>query len=225
MPEVQTKKRVQAVREKLLEEAEIHNVQNATLIQKRRAQICDAALELFLEKGFASTTIRDICARSGVNQASIYDYIANKNDILRRIMNQVWFGPEMPSLSEILEDESLSLEEALTSYFRLTWKTKRKGSLLVYRSVPYMLDEDRKAMHAREIANMKDVSDELRRRARRDVADAELEVIANFLVFQAAFAPMRDWLNKDVPQEEIIRIIAHGIAAMIRAIIGEPEAS
>jgi len=43
-------------------------------------QICEAALSLFLEKGFAATTIRDICSLSGVNQARHHDYIANKND-------------------------------------------------------------------------------------------------------------------------------------------------
>lgn len=221
----QGKGRVRAVREKLLEEAEIKSVQNETLVQTRREQICDAALELFLEKGFASTTIRDICARSGVNQASIYDYIANKNDILRRLMNQVWFRQDVPSLPEILEDSSLSLEEVFIRYFRETWSTKRNGTLLVYRSVPYMLDEDRKAMHAREIANMKDVADELRRRSGKEIDDAQLEILANLLVFLAAFGPMRDWLNKDVQQDTIIRTVATGVAAMVRALIGEAEAA
>ncbi|HCI11288.1 MAG TPA: TetR/AcrR family transcriptional regulator, partial [Alcanivorax sp.] len=53
----------------------------------------------FLEKGFDATTIRDICARSGVNQASIYDYIANKNDILRRLLNKLWFAQDVPTLA------------------------------------------------------------------------------------------------------------------------------
>ena len=39
--------------------------------------------DLFIEKGFAATTIRDICSKSGINQASIYDYVLNKQDILR----------------------------------------------------------------------------------------------------------------------------------------------
>src|SRR5690606_32404969 len=50
-----------------LAEAIVDGVQDAALVERRRDQICEAALELFLEKGFASTTIRDICSRSGVN--------------------------------------------------------------------------------------------------------------------------------------------------------------
>ena len=187
----------------------------------RREQICDAALELFLEKGFASTTIRDICARSGVNQASIYDYIANKNDILRRLMNQLWFRQDVPSLPELLEDPDLTLEEAFTRYFRETWKTKRKGVLLTYRSVPDMPEADRKAMHAREVAYMHEVAGELRKRGARAADPRRYEILANLLVFMAAFAPMRDWLNREVPDETMIRTVAVGMAAMTRELIGD----
>ena len=74
-----------------LAEAKVNAIRDQDLVDKRRNQILDGALALFLEKGFASTTIRDICAKSGVNQASLYDYVANKQDILRRAMNRVWF--------------------------------------------------------------------------------------------------------------------------------------
>src|SRR5690606_16330496 len=99
------------------------------LVERRRDQICEAALELFLEKGFASTTIRDICSRSGVNQASIYDYIANKNDILRRLLNKLWFGPEMPTLAERLDrDPEAPFEECLAAFLQDAWSKKRKGT-------------------------------------------------------------------------------------------------
>ncbi|TNB47769.1 TetR/AcrR family transcriptional regulator [Martelella lutilitoris] len=214
------KNRIGAIREKLLEEAEIHSVQNQTLVQKRREQICDAALDLFLEKGFASTTIRDICGRSRVNQASIYDYIANKNDILRRLMNQVWFRQDVPTLAELLGDPDLTLEDAFARYFRDTLQLRRKGTVLIYRSVPHMLDDDRRLMHAREIALIKDVADELRTRTAHPVDERRLEVLANLLIFLAGFGPLRDWLNKDASQETIVDVAAAGAAAMVRAVTG-----
>jgi len=204
-----------------LQEAEITNVQNETLVKARREQICDAALELFLEKGFAATTIRDICARSGVNQASIYDYIANKNDILRRLLNQLWFRQDVVSLPEALNDPSISLEEAFARYFRETWRAKRQGTLLVYRSVPHMLEEDRRAMRARDIALIAALADQLRKRSGRDIAELELKILANMLIFLSAFAPMRDWLHKDAPEETVVRTVAAGAAAMTRHLMGE----
>lgn len=215
-------KHLDAVQKVYLQEAEISSVQNADLVTTRREQICDAALELFLEKGFASTTIRDICARSGVNQASIYDYIANKNDILRRLLNQLWFGQDVQPLPRLLADESLSLEEVCAQYFRQTWRIKRKGTLLVYRSVPHLLEEDRKAMRARDMALIQDLAEQLRKRAGREVDDVEMDILANVLIFLAAFGPMRDWLIKGVPEETVVRTVAAGAAAMIRELIGDP---
>ncbi|WP_375176047.1 TetR/AcrR family transcriptional regulator [Pseudooceanicola sp.] len=205
----------------MLEEAEITNVQNPTLVKSRREQICEAALELFLEKGFAATTIRDICARSGVNQASIYDYIANKNDILRRLLNDLWFRQDVVSLPEVLTDKSVPLEDAFARYFRETWRTKRKGTLLVYRSVPHMLEEDRRAMRARDIALIAALAEELRKRSGRDVDDAQLKVLANVLIFLTAFGPMRDWLVKDVPEETVVQTVAAGAAAMARHLLND----
>ncbi|RNF33958.1 TetR/AcrR family transcriptional regulator [Paracoccus methylarcula] len=215
--------RLRAVRQELLEEADINNVQNQTLIQKKRQQICDAALELFLEKGFAATTIRDICARSGVNQASIYDYIANKNDILRRLLNQLWFRADVPTLPEILLDDGLSLEQALERYFTDSWKFKRQGTLLAYRTIPHLPPEDRKAMRLREIAVMKDLADQLADRLGVETGDRRLEIVANLMVFLSAFGPMRDWLNRDQPDEAIVRTIAAGAAAMIRATVNDGQ--
>lgn len=211
-------KRLRAARAEILREAEVTAVRNPDLIQARRQQICDSALELFLEKGFASTTIRDICARSGVNQASIYDYIANKNDILRRVLNQLWFREDVPTLPEILLDDRVTLEEAIERYFRETWEHKRQATLLAYRTIPHLPPEDRRAMRMREIAVMKDLADQLRLRlgiAEDD--DPRLEVVANVLVFLATFGPMRDWLNRDIPSDLVLRTVAAGAAAMVRS--------
>lgn len=215
--------RLHALRSQLLAEADITNVQNQSLIQSRREQICEAALELFLEKGFAATTIRDICARSGVNQASIYDYIANKNDILRRLLNQLWFREDVPTLQGVLLDQSLSLEDALEQYLRESWDTKRQGTLLAYRCVPHMQPEDRKALHAREIAVMKDLSEQLALRLDLPDDDQRLDIMANMMVFLSAFGPMRDWLARGIENDVLVRTIAAGAAAMIRSLTDRPQ--
>ena len=223
MPDTTTPARLQALRSQFLAEADITSVQNQSLIHSRREQICDAALELFLEKGFAATTIRDICARSGVNRASIYDYIANKNDILRRLLNQLWFREDVPTLPAVLTDQSLTLEAAFEIYFRESWAKKRKGTLLAYRSVPHMQSVDRKTLHAREFAVMKDLADQLSLRLDLADDDQRLDIMANLMVFLSAFGPMRDWLNRDIDNDVLVRTVAAGAAAMIRSLTGRPD--
>ena len=86
-------------------EAEVDVIQNKNLVGERRDQLLDAAQELFIKKGFASTTIRDICGKSGINQASIYDYVLNKQDILRRLLNRIWFRIS-PRLEDLLANNA-----------------------------------------------------------------------------------------------------------------------
>lgn len=210
--------RMRAARAELLTEADIKTVQNQSLVQDRRKQICDAATELFLEKGFAATTIRDICARSQVNQASIYDYIANKNDILRRVLNQLWFREDVQTLPEILLDETIPLQDAIADFLRQSWQIKRKGTLLAYRSVPHLLPEDRRALRIREMALMKDLSDQLHLRMGLKYEEERLDIVANLLVFLSAFGPMRDWLHKDTPSEIMVQTVAAGASAMVQAL-------
>lgn len=212
--------RLRAARSELLKEADIRVVQNQALIDDRRKQICDAATELFLEKGFAATTIRDICARSNVNQASIYDYIANKNDILRRVLNQLWFREDVQTLPEILLDDSLPLQEAIERFLRQSWQVKRRGTLLAYRCIPHLLPEDRRALRIREAALMKDLSDQLHRRLGLQDEDPRLDILSNLVVFLQAFGPMRDWLHREIPDETVLRTVSIGAAAMIESVVG-----
>lgn len=199
-----------------LVEAVIDAVQDETLIQTRREQICDAALALFLEKGFASTTIRDICARSGVNQASIYDYIANKQDILRRLLNKLWFRRDIRGLSERLDQaEQMPLEQTLSEYFRDTWRGKRHGTVLAYRAVPHLQPEDRAALRRREEQIINDLARQLRARAGLAHNDQRAEVLANLVFYIAAFAPLRDWLHTEVDETLVLDTVAGAVAAMI----------
>jgi AcrR family transcriptional regulator len=53
-----------------------------------RAEILDAAAELFARQGLAATTTRQIAERVGMRQASLYYYFAGKDDILLELLTQ-----------------------------------------------------------------------------------------------------------------------------------------
>ncbi|RFA27799.1 TetR family transcriptional regulator [Alkalilimnicola ehrlichii] len=198
-----------------LAEASVDGVQDTALVEKRREQILDAALELFLKKGFASTTIRDICAKSGVNQASIYDYIANKNDILRRLLNRLWFSADMPTLAERLDRENVPFQDSVADFLRDAWSKKRDGTVLIYRCVPYLQDDDRRTMRARDSAMIEALAPRLRQRANLPDDDPRAEVLANLIIYLTAFAPMRDWLHEGIDDELVLSTVAAGVAAML----------
>jgi len=57
-------------------------IKNKALVTRRRRQIVDAAVELFLQNGFHKTTTRQIAGAAGISIGLLYEYIATKEDIL-----------------------------------------------------------------------------------------------------------------------------------------------
>ncbi len=66
------------------------------------ARITTATRELFRVKGFDGTTMRDIATRAGVGFGTLFDYAANKRDLLFLILN--------PELEAMLEASSAAAD-------------------------------------------------------------------------------------------------------------------
>ena len=66
---------------------EMHNnvSDDQTVSSDRAAGILGVAAALFREKGYAATTTREIAARLGIKNASLYHHFGSKEDILYRI--------------------------------------------------------------------------------------------------------------------------------------------
>ena len=54
----------------------------------RRAQIIEAAVSCFLEKGYTNTSMSDIIKASGLSSGSIYSHFSGKEDILVTAINE-----------------------------------------------------------------------------------------------------------------------------------------
>lgn len=57
-------------------------VKDQKLVAKRRRQIADAAVGMFIEKGFHKTTTREMAKAAGISIGSLYEYVQNKEDVL-----------------------------------------------------------------------------------------------------------------------------------------------
>ena len=58
--------------------------------QARPAEIIEAALALFAERGFAATKLEDVAARAGIGKGTIYLYFPTKEDLFRAVLRQGW---------------------------------------------------------------------------------------------------------------------------------------
>lgn len=70
---------------------------NSTLVAKPRwerrkearpAELIAAALELFVEKGYAGTRLDDVAARAGVSKGTLYLYFQNKEDLFKAVVQE-----------------------------------------------------------------------------------------------------------------------------------------
>ena len=64
-------------------------VKDPDLVKRRRRRIADAAVQLFIEKGFHKTTTRQIARASGSSIGSLYEYFASKEDILYLVCESI----------------------------------------------------------------------------------------------------------------------------------------
>jgi AcrR family transcriptional regulator len=57
-------------------------VKDPDLVERRRLQIVDAAVKLFIDRGFHKTTTREIARAAGFSIGTLYEYVASKEDVL-----------------------------------------------------------------------------------------------------------------------------------------------
>ena len=100
---------------------------------KVRKRIIDAASALYAKKGFRATAIEEIAEAAGVALPVAYQYIKNKSEIMRMIMEDVFnvFQDSLRPQIKGIEDPEEKLAIALILYFRVV-DQQREKALLIY---------------------------------------------------------------------------------------------
>ena len=84
-------------------------------------ELLDAALDLFVERGFAATRSEDVAARAGVSKGTLYLYYPSKEELLKavishNVVNQIAEG------SEIIRQFEGNSSELLAMVLLLWWE-------------------------------------------------------------------------------------------------------
>jgi AcrR family transcriptional regulator len=56
--------------------------------EERPQELLAAALDLFVERGFAATRLEDVAARAGVSKGTLYLYFTNKEDLFKAVVRE-----------------------------------------------------------------------------------------------------------------------------------------
>lgn len=180
---------------------------NPARVRQRREALINAAIGVFIEKGFHNATVRDIGRAANMTQGTIYNYVSCKDDILYMVCDRVVaeYNDETRKALDTTHDPVGRVRSAVRAISEVMYRHRREIRLIYQDS--HLLDpRSRRVILARveEFIGMFE----------RIVADAARELgrplphphlAANILTFLPVMIALRGWsLRKDASPEVIV---------------------
>lgn len=88
--------------------------------QARPGELLAAALDVFVERGFAATRLDEVAARAGVSKGTLYLYFASKEDLFKAVVRQS-IVPLIESFDREVAAWQAGSDALLEAFFREWW--------------------------------------------------------------------------------------------------------
>jgi AcrR family transcriptional regulator len=98
--------------------------------EARPGELLDAALDLFVEKGFSATRADEVAARAGVSKGTLFLYFQSKEDLFKAVVRENIANKFPTWQEEFITFEGSSadmLRYAMTSWWERIGKTRASG--------------------------------------------------------------------------------------------------
>lgn len=89
--------------------------------EARPAELLAAALDLFVEKGYAGTRLEDVAARAGVSKGTLYLYFENKEELFKAVVREN-IVTQLSEAAQEMRDFDGPSDEFLRSLISAWWK-------------------------------------------------------------------------------------------------------
>lgn len=94
----------------------------------RPAELLEAALQEFVEKGYAATRLEDVAARAGVSKGTLYLYFANKQELFEAVVRSALI-PNLVQGEALLASYQGGSRELLTQLLSGLWRVVAHSNL------------------------------------------------------------------------------------------------
>src|SRR5687768_17668301 len=94
----------------------------------RPSELLEAALEIFVERGFAAARLEDVAAKAGVSKGTLYLYYANKEELFKAVVRRS-IAPLIAETRAIIESSDDDSETLLGRFLEIWW-TRYGGTRL-----------------------------------------------------------------------------------------------
>jgi AcrR family transcriptional regulator len=96
----------------------------------RPGELAAAALDLFIERGFAATRLDDVAKRAGVSKGTLYLYFDSKEELFKTVIREGYLAP-LAEAEQFLETFTGTAEELIREILARWWSqvgsTKEAG--------------------------------------------------------------------------------------------------
>ncbi|OGN90027.1 MAG: hypothetical protein A2Z74_01155 [Chloroflexi bacterium RBG_13_46_9] len=120
---------------------------NKKLVRQQRGHIVETAFQVFAERGYEKTTVREIAAKAGMTPGNIYRYVGSKDDILHLLCQRAYDNTKRitNAFNENLKKD-MSVVEALNgsiiNYLKMS--DQQSNAFIFYdRNVQSLSEQDR----------------------------------------------------------------------------------
>ena len=173
------------------------NVKDKELINTRRGELVNAAVKLFVKKGFHKTTVREIAKEFGMSMGALYDYIRTKEDILFLVCDHIH-----KSVRDKLErslgsdkDARESLKNAIRDYFTIIDEIQ-DYTLLLYQETKSLKHKDRNYILSKEM-ELTNMFENIIARGIKDktfkISKRTAKIVANNIMVEGQMWSFRRW--------------------------------
>jgi len=173
-------------------------VKDPDLVERRRREIVDAAVKLFVENGFHKTTTRQIARAAGFSIGTLYEYVASKEDVLYLVCDAIHAEVER-GVAEVMGEATggwEALRGVIREYF-LVCDRMSDHILLIYQETKSLTRQWQKKVLENEVritGLFKGALEELC--SREGIAgpdDASLELMAHNIMVLGHMWTFRRW--------------------------------
>ena len=158
--------------------------------EARPQELLDAALELFVEKGFSATRSDEVAERAGVSKGTLYLYYPSKEELLKAVIQQN-LGQIIAQGTGIVDEFQGPTAELLSMLMNLWWD--RVGNTPAGGIHKIMMSEVRNFPEIAQFYRdeiIQPATDLLGRTLQRGIDRGEFRALPVVEVTQALFAPL-----------------------------------
>lgn len=194
---------------------------NKDLFNKRQMQILKKATHLFMKKGYAQTSMREIAKATGIDIRNLYYFIKNKEEILFLVFDML-HKPELELFEKQgimdIDDPVLQLSAAIRGLLDAGGHNYDDEVLLLYRESKSLPKRLLKNILDRESQVVSHIETILKKGKDRKIFLVEdTSYTANLIVYQLCVYPLRHWNMKKYSRDELSDLMVKHVLKMVLA--------